>query len=67
MNNVGALVAPVADHTLAAELSTNHLLVVAVAVRSILQLSDLLEAGRGAHELEDRVNSKGATKLSLKG
>ena len=67
MHDVGALGTPVANDTLSAELEFYHLLVLMIRVRSALEFTNLLEACRGRHELEDAVDGERAAHLCLEG
>ena len=67
MHNVSALVAPVADDALAAELHLDDLLELMVAVGPLFKLSNLLKTRRGRHELEDAVDRQSAAQLGLEG
>lgn len=67
MDDVGPLVAPIANHAFPAELSQHHLLIAALTARPVLQLTDLLQTRSGAHELEDGVDGQSAAKLGLEG
>ena len=65
VDNVCSFVAPVANHTLPAEFHPDHLLKMTLAVGSVFELSNLVKASRGAHELEDVVYGKHTPHLGL--
>ena len=67
VHDVGSLGAPVSNDALTAKLELHCLLVLVVTVTSTLQLSYLLEASRGRHELEDAVDGERAAHLCLEG
>ena len=67
VDDVSSLVAPISDHTLATELSSYKLLVVALTLRPVLKFTDLFKAGSGAHEFEHIVDCKHTAHLGLEG
>lgn len=67
VHSVGTLVAPVSDDGLAAELESDGLLPLVVALVVLTHLHDALQARLRRHELENVVHCQSDSKLRLKG
>ena len=60
MDNVGPLIAPVADDAFSAELQFDHLLKLMITVGAILHFFDFLQARNRAHKLKAAIDSQSA-------
>ena len=67
IDDVGSLGSPISNHRFIAELETDNLLELRLTVRSLLDLENPVKTSLGGHELENVVNGKSNSKLTLEG